>query len=142
MLTLAVVVAIASVVIAAFLVTAWGRRSGAVSVARPGHSMVVGALWAVGLAFPFAAVCALVYRFPIPLVGYRSGTGAVPGALVSVVFFGVLGGFPALLAGGAAAGLVAYVLGRPDLRRIRLLLPALAGLVTAVAVGLAAYLDY
>jgi hypothetical protein len=143
LVALAVAISVVSVVTAALLVVAWGRRGGGARGARVGQAMVVGAVWAVGLAFPLAAVCALVYRFPVPLVGYRSGPAAVPGAVVSVVFYGVLlGGFPALLAGGAAAGAVAYGLGRPDLWRVRLLVFTLAGLVAALGVTLVATLDF
>ncbi len=105
------------------------------------QAVVMGALWAVGLAFPLAAACALVYQFPVPLVGYRSGPSAIPGALASVMFYGLLGGFPALLAGAAAAGASAYALGQPNPRRVRQLVPALGGLVAALGIGLLAILD-
>jgi hypothetical protein len=142
-LVVAIAIAVVSVVVAGSLVVAWGRRGGDASGAGLGQAMVVGAVWALGLAFPLAALCALVYRFPVPLVGYRSGPVAVPGAVVSVVFYGVLlGGFPVLLAGGAAAGAVAYGLGRPDLWRVRLLVLTLAGLVAALGVGLVAIVDF
>ena len=142
MIALAVAICVVSVVAATMLAVAWGRRGGDARGAGIGHAMVVGAVWAVGLAFPLAAVCALVYRFPVPLVGYRSGPAAVPGAVVSVVFYGVLlGGFPALLAGGAAAGAVAYGLGRPELWRVRLLVLTLAGLVAALGVSVLAIFD-
>lgn len=132
---------IALVVIGGLLVLSWGRRSTPdwdMTVAR---AMVVGALWAVALAFPLAVVCALVYRFPVPMVGYESGPTSVPGVLLAVVFFGLFGGFPALLAGGAAAGAAAYALGRPDSQKVRRLVLALAGLVAALGVGLLAILD-
>lgn len=100
-----------------------------------------GACWAVVLAFPLAAICALLYRFPVPFSGYQTGLVAVPGALLAVVFYGVLGGFPALLAAGALGGAAAYALGRADGPRIRRLTLAFAGLMALIGVGLLAVLD-
>jgi hypothetical protein len=100
-----------------------------------------GALWAVALAFPLAAICALLYRFPVPFAGYLAGPAAVPLALAAVVFYGVLGGFPALLAAGALGGATAHILGRPDERRVRRLTLAFAGLISLLGVGLLAVLD-
>jgi len=106
-----------------------------------GWAVLRGALWAVALAFPLAAVCALLYRFPVPFAGYETGPAAVPGALVAVAFYGVLGGFPVLLAAGALGGAVAYVVGRPDAQRVRRLALAVAGLVATLGVGFMAVLD-
>lgn len=100
-----------------------------------------GALWAVVLAFPLAAICALLYRFPVPFAGYLTGLTAMPLALMAVLFYGVLGGFPALLAGGALGGAAAYALGRPDAQRVRRLTLAFAGLIALLGVGLLAVLD-
>ena len=100
-----------------------------------------GAFWAVALAFPLAAICALLDRFPVPFGGYETGLRAVPGALVAVVFYGVLGGFAALLAAGALGGAAAYALGRPDAQRVRWLTLAFAGLMALLGVGLVAVLD-
>lgn len=129
-------VAISFAVIVAVLSETWRRRATATML----QAMTMGAVWAVALAFPLAALCALVYRFPIPLVGFRSGPEAMRGAIFSVMFAGALGGFPALLAGGAAAGALARRVGRPDRpRRVQLLVPVLAGLVAAVGVGALAF---
>lgn len=103
--------------------------------------MLRGAFWAAALAFPLAALCALLYRFPIPFSGYETGPAAMLAALVAVVFYGVLGGFPALLATGALGGAAAYTLGRPDMRRVRRLTLAFAGLIALLGVGLMAVLD-
>lgn len=100
-----------------------------------------GALWAVALAFPLAAICALIYRFPVPFVGYETGLTAVPGALLAVVFYGLLGGFPALLAAGGLGGAAAHTLARPDVPRIRNLTLAFSGIVALLAVALLAVLD-
>ncbi len=100
-----------------------------------------GALWATALAFPLAGICALLYRFPVPFAGYETGPAAVPAALLAVLFYGLLGGFPALLAAGALGGATAYSLGRPDAQRVRRLTLTLAGLVATLGVGLLAILD-
>lgn len=106
-----------------------------------GSAVLRGSLWAAALAFPIAAVCALLYRFPVPFAGYETGLAAMPGALVAVVFYGVLGGFPVLLAAGALGGAAAYVVGRPDARHVRRLALAFAGLVATLGVGFMAVLD-
>ena len=93
------------------------------------------------LAFPFAAICALIYRFPIPFSGYASGAAAMLRTLGAVVFYGILGGFPFLLAVGALGGVAAYFLGRPDLTRTRQLTLAFAGLTALLGVGFLAILD-
>ena len=77
--------------------------------------MVGGALWSIGLSFPIAASMALVYRFPIPFAGYKSGDDAVIPALMAVVFYGLIGGFVALGIAAAIGGLVIGLL--PGTRR-------------------------
>ncbi len=138
---LAVYSVIALVVITALLVI--GRPQTASSRVGRGRAqaMVRGALWAVVVAFPLAAVCALIYRFPMPMAGYRSGPTAVPDALLAAVFYGLLGGFPALLAAGAAAGAAAYNVASPDPRRVHRLVLIFATAVAALGVGLLANLD-
>lgn len=93
------------------------------------------------LAFPLAAICALLYRFPIPFGGYVSGPTAMVRALGAVVFYGLLGGFPALLVLGGLGGAAAYRLARPDLSRIRQLTLAFAALAALLGVVLLAILD-
>ncbi len=100
-----------------------------------------GALWAVVLAFPLAALCALVYRFPVPFSGYESGLAAAPVALMAVVFYGLLGGFPVLLAAGALGGAAMNALASPDVQRVRRLTLASSGLIAALAVIFMATLD-
>lgn len=102
---------------------------------------VRGGLWSIALAFPFAALCGLLYRFPIPLAGYASGPGAVPGALMAVLFYGILGGFVVLFAGGAVGGLIAHAIAQPSLKRVRRLTVGLAATVTLTCVALLAVLD-
>jgi hypothetical protein len=95
----------------------------------------------VAFAFPLAAIFALVYRFPIPFSGYESGLSAVPRALGAVLFYGALGGFIALFAGGALAGLAAYAIARPDEPRVRRLTLTFAALVALLGVATLAILD-
>jgi len=106
-----------------------------------GSAVLRGALWAVALAFPLAAICAVIYRFPVPFSGYESGVAEIPAALLAVVIYGLLGGFPALLAAGALGGAVAKALGGSDAQRVRRLALIFAGLVAALGVGVLAVLD-
>ncbi len=104
-------------------------------------AVLPGAFWAVVLAFPFAAICTLIYRFPVPFGGYASGPAASLRALAAVLFYGILGGFPVLLVVGALGGAAAYALGRPEVGRIRRLTLAFSGLSALLGVGLLAILD-
>lgn len=56
------------------------------------------------VAYPTAAVIALVFRFPLPLAGYYSGVQAMIPAMWAVLFYSMLGLVLALVACGAAAG--------------------------------------
>src|SRR5690606_735251 len=93
-----------------------------------------GASWAVILAFPLAALCALIYRFPIPFAGYKDGLLAMPMALLAVLFYGVLGGFVVLVIAGGIGGLAAYFIGRPDERSMKWLSLGFAALVALICV--------
>jgi hypothetical protein len=98
-----------------------------------------GALSAMILPVPLAALCAIVYRFPVPFGGYVSGIFMVPYVVMGAFFYGMLGGFPLLGAAGALGGWLAYQSAEHDPRAARQLaivfgaLPALAG-VTLLAV--------
>ena len=100
-----------------------------------------GVASAVLLAFPLAAICAILYRFPVPFAGYESGIGAVPHVMIAVVFYGVLGGFPLLAAAGALAGCVAHKRAEPDPRAVRRLALTFGAAAALVAVLLLAVLD-
>lgn len=104
-------------------------------------AILTGAISAVLLAFPLAALCALVYRFPIPFSEYESGLAAMPRALLAVVFYGILGGFPLLLALGAIGGAAAYKLAGPVSQPVRRLTLAISAAIALVAVILLAILD-
>ena len=77
----------------------------------------VGALYAVLGAFPVAALLALVYRFPIPMVGYRSGIEAMVLSPIAVILYGILGGVLILAVLGAVVGWMAH--GRHNRRSYR-----------------------
>ena len=52
-----------------------------------------GALWCIALSFPSAILLMIIWRFPIPFVGYRSGPGFLKESVWAVGFYGILGGF-------------------------------------------------
>ncbi len=104
-------------------------------------AIFIGAISSVLLAFPLTALCALVYRFPIPFSDYESGLAAMPRALLAVVFYGVLGGFPLLLTLGAIGGVAAYKLAGPESQPVRRLTLAISGAIALIAVILLAILD-
>ena len=83
------------------------------------RAVIRGALLATFLAFPLAAICAALFRFPVPFAGYQSGFAAIPSVLLGAIFYGFLGGFAVLLIGGALAGAAAYTLYPTDQQRMR-----------------------
>lgn len=78
-----------------------------------------GAICAILAAFPIAVLFGLFYRFPIPLVGYLTGTRAVLACLVAVVFYGIVtGGFVILgLLGGAGSWFLSFSAIRDDSKK-------------------------
>lgn len=73
------------------------------------RSAATGAMFAILLSFPCAAVITLLYRFPIPFGGYASGLDAIPIAMMAVGFYGVtFGGFIVVGVLGAVAALVSH----------------------------------
>jgi len=97
-----------------------------------------GALIAVLGSFPLAMICALIYRFPIPFVGYRSGVNAVGPAFGAVLLYGLFGGFAVQgLLGGLASHFAARTNPNPS---AGLVLFAALG-AAAIGVGILAVLD-
>jgi hypothetical protein len=92
-----------------------------------------GAIIGVLASFPLAALCALLFRFPIPFAGYQSGAGAVLPAMIAVLFYGVLGGFVVQGVLGGIGGVLGARLKSPDQRQVRA--RAWAFSVSAAAVG-------
>ena len=72
------------------------------------RSTIVGALAALLGMFPAAFVLALVWKFPLFMVGYQSGFEAALFTPFTVFFFGILGGFLIVPALGALAGQIAF----------------------------------
>lgn len=86
--------------------TSGPTRAGAITIA------VVTAIVASG---PLAALCGLLYRFPIPFAGYMSGWDAVRATPLALFFYGImLGGFL-----GLAALATLLALGLRALRPVR-----------------------
>ena len=104
--------------------------------------IIGGAFSTILLAFPFAALCALVFRFPVPFAGYESGLSAMPRAWAAVRFYGGLGGFVVAASLGGLGGAVAYHLGKADPRRVWQWTMALAAAVACCCIMLLATLDY
>ena len=104
-------------------------------------NVVRGMLWAVVFAFPLAALCALIFRFPMPLAGYEHGVSAIPHALLAVIFYGIMGGFVVLAGLGALSGYVATRMSVGDEGRSRRLTLFLAAFGSAAAVLFLASLD-
>lgn len=104
-------------------------------------AMLLGASCTVLLAFPAAAMCALLYRFPIPFFGYASGPAAVPDALRATAWYLGAGGVILLAVLGGLAGVAAHAVGRPDQRRVRRLSVAFAALAATLAALVLATLD-
>lgn len=100
-----------------------------------------GALLAIVFAFPLDALVALVYRFPVPFVGYKSGLNAIPLSLIGVAFYGMLGGFILLAGLGAIGGMLAYVLGKLTQQSINRYCHAFSLMAALLCVLLLAVLD-
>lgn len=72
-------------------------------------SIAIAACLASLFTFPLAGLIALVFRFPVPFVGYESGIDGVVPALYAVYFYGVpLGGFSVVAIIGAIAGFAVH----------------------------------
>ena len=100
-----------------------------------------GALGTSVLTFPLAALCALVYRFPVPFTGYMSGPSAMPAAVFAVLFYGLIGGVVITWGAGALGGAAAYYARRPVKERIDRLTLIIATVLAAIAVLTLAVLD-
>lgn len=98
--------------------------------------MLLGAMVAVFASFPLAGFVALVFRFPIPFVGYQSGVEAFLPALLAAFFYGIVGGVVVQAVAGSMGGVAAYMWtrkaeGRTTAKVVLLgMLSALPGLLT------------
>ena len=103
--------------------------------------VIKGAIIGVLGSFPLAALCALVFRFPIPFGGYMSGTEAVVPTMIAVLFYGALGGFGVQALLGGLGGFLGARYAPPDKTRIRTHAVALSLAGSAIGVFVLAILD-
>lgn len=94
------------------------------TILRVLFSMVLGASMAIMGAFPASVFVALIYRFPIPVVGWASGPemigthglaqfilqipGLIIGVSIAVAMYGVMGAYFVLSVLGALGGLLVH----------------------------------
>jgi hypothetical protein len=79
---------------------------------------VRGAVVSVVATYPTAAVCALLFRFPVPLGGYATGLSGAALSPFAVTIYGILlGGFVLQAALGALGGFVAGRVAQGEPRR-------------------------
>ena len=103
--------------------------------------IIRGAIVGVVATFPLVALCALLFRFPVPFGGYLSGPGAVVPALMGLLFYGVfLGGFLVQALLGGIGGFLAGRFGSPGRPRGPLCI-VLASIAASPGVLLLAVLD-
>ena len=108
----------------------------------PWRVAVGGAFWAVLSSYPITAIVTLVYRFPVPFVGYVSGPQGVATALAGLTVYGVaLGGFVVIGVLGAIGGFLSAVLIKNDPRRCRMTMRLWSLFVTMLGVFTLAILD-
>lgn len=100
---------------------------------------LAGARWAVLSAVPISGLMGLLFRFPVPFVGYVSGIEAVLPSMLASLFYGIgMGGFILLLVVGGMGGVAAGELSgdQPTRQRRNLRFTSL-GLTTACVFVLA-----
>ena len=103
---------------------------------------LVGAVVSVVASLPLVALSALVFRFPVPFVGYMSGPGAIVPALKGAVFYGVVfGGFGVQAVLGGFGGVAGASYGAPDIGRMRKSCVIASMLASAAGVLALAVLD-
>jgi hypothetical protein len=91
---------------------------------------------------PLVALCALLFRFPVPFAGYLTGPSAIVPALMSLLFYGVFfGGFVVQALLGGVGGLLAEYIGAPNRRTIARLCIVFSSIGASVGVVTLAVLD-
>ena len=68
------------------------------------YKALAGGILSILFTFPIAAFAVMFFRFPIPFVGFRSGTDALAPAMMAVIFYGLFGLFPLAGVAGAIGG--------------------------------------
>ena len=95
---------------------------------------LIGAVAAVILSIPAAALVAPLYRFPVPFGGYASGISEIPIATMAALFYGVtFGGFVLVGGVGAVLAMLSASRGRPT----RFIVMQSAVIAVAAALSLA-----
>ncbi len=103
---------------------------------------LMGSVWSVASTFPIAGLMALVFRFPIPFAGYRSGFAAIQPAILAVLFYGVfVGGFVLVGLLGAVGGFVAATFKGPDLQSQKRAVRLVSLAITTACLFILACLD-
>lgn len=103
------------------------------------NAVMMGACTFAFGTFPAVWLVTAVYRFPAPMGGSLNGSSSWTSVVITVVIYGLLGGFPLLGAIGGVAGAMAHDALFPDDGAItkRILLSALiTDLVVAAAASL------
>ncbi len=75
------------------------------------------------------------------MAGYESGLAAMLPASLAVVFYGLFGGFPVLLAIGGLGGVAARAIGGPDTHRVERFTLAFSVMAALLGVVIMAVLD-
>ena len=92
--------------------------------------------------FPLLALCALVFRFPVPFGGYLSGPEAIVPAMMGLVFYGVFfGGFLVQALLGGVGGFLDEYFGATDKGRVARLCIVFSSIGASVGVVALAVLD-
>lgn len=87
-------------------------------------AFIKGAIIGIVANFPLALICALLFRFPVPFIGYMSGPRAFFPVLLAVVFYGLLGGFLIQAVMGGLGGILAEkfsVTSKKDVKKLRII---------------------
>jgi hypothetical protein len=101
-----------------------------------------GAIVGIVATVPLVVLCALLYRFPVPLAGYLSGRDAIFPALIAVLFYGVLfGGFVVQAVLGGLGGLLAEHFAAPDKHNVKKLCAIFSTIGASFGVVFLAILD-
>jgi hypothetical protein len=101
-----------------------------------------GAVVGVVATLPLVALCALLFRFPVPFGGYLTGPSAIAPALMGLLFYGVFfGGFVVQALLGGVGGLLAEYIGAPNKGKIARLCIVFSSIGASVGVVALAVLD-
>lgn len=103
------------------------------------YKALAGGILSILFTFPTAAFAVMFFRFPIPFVGFRSGTDHLAGAMMGVLFYGLFGLFPIAGVAGAIGGFALGTIMRRQHRGTIVVTLLCSLLATAVVVFSLAY---